>query len=140
MEEQTTLVKQQRLNAEIENKVLSAQECKLKAEYDLTMANVTRTGEESALLVQRIQSEKAQTKGAVAEETSILGAQYRLYTNQAKGFERDAEQKFAKILTDTWNTRRTTDDATSANTENLLADSYIGAAVRKAAAGVGVNI
>jgi hypothetical protein len=111
---QTSLVNQQKLNAEVENTVLVAQECKLRAEYDLTMANITRTNEEVALLTQKTATERAQT--------TALGV--------------DAEQKVAKVLVDSWNVRRTTDEGTVADATNMLNDAAVGRAVTKLLAGV----
>ena len=43
-----------------------------------------------------------------------IGTQKDLYGAQKEGFLRNAEQKLAKILTDSWIVRRTTDDGTIA--------------------------
>jgi hypothetical protein len=67
----------------------------------------------------------------------VLGKQKLLYAAQTNGFTRDAEQKAAKILVDSWNVRRTTDDATVADSNNMLNDVTIGRFVNKLAAGVG---
>lgn len=137
LEKQIALVNQQKLNAEVENTVLVAQECKLRAEYDLTMANILRVNEEIALLTQKTASERAQTLELGVDENSILGRQKALYQAQADGFKRDAEQKATKIMVDSWNVRRTTDEGTVADSTNMLNDSAVGRAVTKLLNGVG---
>lgn len=119
-----------------ETKVLVAQECKLKAEFDLTMGNVTKTTKETELLAQKVTTEKAQTMELGVDENSVIGRQKALYRAQTDGFARDAEQKVAKALMDTWNARRMTDEGTSANTTNKLDDPTIGRAVTKMLTGI----
>lgn len=131
------LVKQQQQNAVLEAGVLAAQECKLRAEYDLLIAQRAKTNEEQQLLAQKRVTEQAQTSATGVAVDSVIGRQKALYVAQTNGFTRDAEQKAAKIMIDTWNVRRTTDEATSANTTNVLDDAAIGRAVNKLLAGVG---
>lgn len=133
---QIALVEQQRLNAVTENTVLVAQECKLRAEYDLTMANILRTNEEIALLTQKTATERAQTQALGVDADSVMGRQKALYQAQSDGFKRDAEQKATKIMVDSWNVRRTTDEGTVADGTNMLNDAAVGRAVTKLLAGV----
>lgn len=112
---QLALLTQQALNATIEATVLTAQKLKLDAEI--------------ALLKQKTITEAAQI--------ALLDKQKELYDAQANGFKRDAEQKAAKIMVDTWNVRRTTNDATGVNNENNLTDHHIGEAVAKLLTGIG---
>ena len=114
-----------------------ATECKLKAEYDLIILQKDRTSAETALLTQKLQTEKAQTMALGIDEDSVVGRQKNLYLAQTNGFTRDAEQKAAKIMVDTWNVRRTTDEATVADGTNLLNDVTIGRAINKMLSGVG---
>lgn len=131
------LVEQQRLNAVEEGKVLVAQENKLNAEVDVLAETRLKTVEETTLLNWKTTTEKAQTLAAGVDEDSIVGKQKALYGAQATGFVRDAEQKVAKLLVDTWNVRRTTDEATVADGVNMLNDVTVGRAVNKLLAGVG---
>lgn len=119
-----------------QEKVLIAQECKLRAEYDLTLATITKTGKETDLLNQKMLTEKAQTTDLGVDDNSVIGKQKKLYQAQTDGFARDAEQKAAKIMIDTWNARRMTDDGTVADGVNHLQDSDIGRAVIKLFAGI----
>lgn len=137
IEAQTALINQQKLNAITENTVLVAQECKLRAEYDLTLASILKVNQETALLTQKVATERAQITSMGVDADSVLGRQKGLYVAQTNGFVRDAEQKAAKLMVDSWNVRRTTDEATSANTTNKLDDAAVGRAVTKLLDGVG---
>lgn len=134
---QTEMITQQIANAVIEGTVLTAQKCKLDAEYDVLVGSKLKVVAETELLNQKVTTEKAQTSGAAIDPTSVVGKQVALYTAQTDGFARDAEQKAAKTLIDTWNVRRTTDEATEANALNQLQDTSIGRAVAKLLTGVG---
>lgn len=135
-QEQTQLVKQQVLNAMTENDTMLKQQCKLSAEFDVLMETKLKTIQETALLAQRTATERAQTVGLGVDEDSVVGRQKTLYLAQSQGFTRDAEQKVAKLLVDTWNVRRTTDEGTQANDTNKLDDATVGRAVSRLLAGV----
>jgi hypothetical protein len=137
LEKQIALTDQQRLNAIAENAVLVAQECKLRAEFDLIQANILKANQETSLLAQKIATERAQVTALGVDEDSIVGRQKSLYLAQTNGFTRDAEQKAAKLLVDSWNVRRTTDEGTVADGVNLLNDATVGRAVTKLLSGVG---
>jgi hypothetical protein len=133
---QRALVDQQVLNAGVEFQVLEAQLCKLQAEFNLIMQQVEKALAETGLLNQKKVSEQAQTSGTGVDEDSIIGKQVKLYGAQAEGFSRDAEQKAAKIMIDTWNVRRTTDEGTQATTANGLDEPNIGRVVTKLLDGI----
>lgn len=116
---------------------LKAQECLLTAQYDLTMVQKLQTTAQTSLVQQKIATEKAQTVETGVDENSVIGRQKSLYKAQTDGFARDAEQKAAKLLVDTWNVRRTTDDATVADATNMLNDATIGRMMTKVLDGVG---
>jgi hypothetical protein len=137
LEKQIALTEQQRLNAIAENAVLVAQECKLRAEFDLIQANILKANQETSLLAQKVATERAQVTALGVDEDSIVGRQKSLYLAQTDGFKRDAEQKAAKLMVDSWNVRRTTDEGTVADGVNLLNDATVGRAVTKLLAGVG---
>jgi hypothetical protein len=131
------LAKQKVANAILEAKVLIAQECKLRAEYDVLLETQLKTAEEKLLLAQKVVTERAQTQPTGVDADSVIGRQKQLYVAQSTGFTRDAEQKAAKLMADTWNVRRTTDDATAANGTNMLDDAAVGRAITKLLDGVG---
>jgi hypothetical protein len=137
VEAETVLTAQKTTNAVTENTVLVAQECKLRAEYDLTMGSVLKTAQETSLLSQKTATERAQITAMGVDEDSVVGRQKALYQAQTTGFTRDAEQKAAKLLVDSWNVRRTTDEGTVADSVNMLNDATVGRAVNKLLDGVG---
>ena len=131
MTAETKLLGQQYNNAVTENDTMLKQQCKLAAEYDLIMEQKLKTVQEAGLLAQKKVTEMAQTNGAATDEDSVIGKQKKLYQAQADGFKRDAEQKAAKLMVDSWNVRRTTDEGTQANSTNMLHDVAVGRAVTK---------
>lgn len=133
---QTSLITQQTANSVIEGTVLTAQECKLRAEYDLTVNTNLKTTSEIALVSQKIATEKAQVMAMGVDDDSVVGRQKLLYKAQTDGFSRDAEQKVAGLMVGTWNTRRLSDDAVQNNMENMLHDSVVGRAVTKLLSGI----
>ena len=136
MTAETKLLGQQYNNAVTENDTMLKQQCKLAAEYDLIMEQRLKTLEETGLLAQKKVTERAQTVGAGVDEDSVVGRQKELYMAQTNGFTRDAEQKAAKLLVDTWSVRRTTDEGTVADSTNQLNDATIGRAINKLLSGV----
>lgn len=137
IDRETALTDQKILNAVVENDVLVAQKCKLQAEFDVIMLTKDKTIAETTLLQQKLATEKAQILSLGVDADSVVGRQKSLYVAQTEGFARDAEQKAAKIIVDTWNVRRTTDEATSANSTNKLDDATVGAFITKLKDGVG---
>lgn len=137
IEAQTELVTQQTLNAVTEGLVLQAQKCKLDAEFDLIQAQRLKSASEQALLDQKVVTERAQTTAMGVDDNSVIGRQKALYLAQSSGFARDAEQKVAKVMVDSWNVRRSTDEATVADGTNMLNDAAVGRAVSKLLSGVG---
>jgi hypothetical protein len=133
---QTALINQQLANAVVEETVLVAQECKLRGEFDLIVSNTLKSTQETALLSQKTATERAQVLALGVDENSVVGKQKLLYQAQTDGFKRDAEQKAAKLMIDTWNVRRTTDEATVADSVNSLNDVAVGRAVNKLLNGV----
>lgn len=134
---QTIKVQAETTNLGAELLVLQAQKCKLDAEYDLLLTTNRKTAEEIELLKWKAVTERAQTSGAGVDVNSVIGKQMALYGAQADGFKRDAEQKAAKVMVDSWNVRRTTDEGTVADGTNQLNDASVGRAVSKLLSGVG---
>lgn len=143
VEAQTTLLGKQveqatqqilQLQQEILN--LVAQECLLRAQFDLTMEQKLNTTAQTALVQARTSTERANVLATGVDLDSVIGRQKALYKAQSDGFLRDAEQKAAKLLIDSWNVRRTTDSGTVADGTNKLYDPSIGRIVDKLMAGV----
>ena len=115
---------------EQERRVLLAQKCKLDAEFDVLFLTKDKTTNETALLAQKTATERAQTIASGVDDNSVVGRQKTLYLAQTKGFKRDAEQKYAGLMLDTWKVSKTVDgDGRSASAGNKLADSNIADAV-----------
>ena len=109
--------------------LLAAQTCKAKSEYDLTLVTKEKVTKESELLVQKTITEKAQTLELGVDENSLIGRQKSLYTAQINGFKSDKIQKGTKLMIDSWQARRMTDDGVVADDVNKLGDSHVGQAV-----------
>lgn len=121
--EDTGLVSQNIQNAITGNTTLLKQQDKIDAE--------------TGLLGQKKLTEEAQIKDVVSGSTvvGVVGKQKDLYSKQAEGFLRDAEQKGAKIIVDTWNLRQSTDGALADPAG--LSDVSVKAVVDKLKAGIG---
>ena len=74
--------------------------------------------------------------GTTVAVTGVVGKQKLLYNAQTEGFARDAEQKLAKIMADTWNIRRST-DSTLPTLGTGLEDTQIKAVMDKARSSIG---
>ena len=135
--QQTLLLTQQTANAVTEGLVLTAQKCKLDAEFNYTQAQTLKSAQELALLTQKTATERAQITSLGVDADSVVGRQKDLYVAQTTGFTRDAEQKAAKLMVDTWSVRRTTDEGTVWDSVNMLNDASVGRAVNKLLTGVG---
>ena len=96
---EVALIEQNTVNAQISATNLIRQQAKLEAE--------------AALLTQKRWTEEAQTLDTANSKAvvGVIGKQKVLYQAQTDGFARDAEQKLAKIMSDSWSVRRTTDEA-----------------------------
>ncbi len=124
--DQDTALRTQEVLTEVQNTlVATATKCKLDAEFDVLGQQVLKVTAETGVLNQKKVTETAQTNGSAVTADSVVGSQVALYGAQKDGFTRDAEQKAAKLYFDTWNVRRTTDEATIANTDNGLQDANI---------------
>ena len=111
---------------------------KLK-QLDLLMAQIAAQQSQSQLYAQKVITERAQVDSTVIGPGSVLSTQNAMIKAQTDGFRRDAEQKVAKILVDTWSVRRNTDSGVSGNSDNYLNDATIGAAMTALLQGVGVT-
>lgn len=119
---------------------LSREELKLKGQQLLLLkSQVDGQKYQTDLAAQKVITEKAQTQGSVIGTGSVLYIQNKLYEAQTLGYQRDAEQKIAKMLIDTWSVRRSNDDGVVADAVNHLNDATIGAAVQAALAGINVS-
>lgn len=123
---QTALANQQVTNAVAQEEQIRKQTLKLQSEIDV--------------LEQRKASELAQTSDTVNGQPigGVLGKQIALYGNQADGYIRDAEQKAAKILNDTFLTRVTTEYDSADATTAGQSDAEVQKVMAKLKSGIGV--
>jgi septal ring factor EnvC (AmiA/AmiB activator) len=135
------MVEAQTAQANKQVEVLNAQLLNIPKEGELIDKQVLKTESETTFLAQRIKTEKAQILDVVdgVAVLGVLGKQKDLYAAQTDGFARDAEQKLAKMLIDTWSVRRSTDEGTLFNEINKLSDPNIGAAIVKCMTSIGVT-
>ena len=133
------LVDEEITNATKTRTVIIAQECKLRAEFDVLVNQAEKVISETGVLNQKKVTEAAQTQGEGVADKSVIGRQMELYKKQSDGFLRDAEQKAAKIMADTWSVRRTTDEGVVADTTNKLNDTNIGKAIATLLTGVNAS-
>lgn len=103
----------------------------LPSQVSLTNAQTSSATAQTALYNQKTVTELAQTTSTPASG-SVMGVQNDLMATQKASYLRDAEQKAAKMLIDTWNVRRNADPTSNPVTAtNRLRDEDIGSAVGK---------
>lgn len=109
---------------------LSEAELEVKRqELQVQLAAIESQRAQAQLYAQKVTTEKAQTESGVAATDSVLGANIAVLSAQAAGYTSDKLQKAAKILVDTWNVRRNSDDGVVNDVTNQLHDANIGVAV-----------
>lgn len=102
----------------------------------LLPAQLANTTAQTDLYTQKKITEMAQTVSTPAAN-SVMGVQNALMVQQKDNYLRDAEQKAAKIMIDTWNVRRNQDPDTADTLEsNRLREQDIGIAVAALLAGL----
>ena len=118
---------------------------KLKYELQLLDAQVKLADKELALKdkdlalkEKQVALAEAQLKAAEAQYKDtvdglpvggVLGKQMKVYDAQAKGFKDNALQAATKIMVDTWNIRRQTDEGLQTTDDSKLYDGNIGNAI-----------
>ena len=118
---------QDRILAEV-NKISNDTVASIK-QGRLIDAQTANTTAQTELYAQKKVTELAQTTTTPAAN-SVMGVQNALMVKQTENYERDAEQKAAKIMIDTWNVRRNADTAQApTNLANRLREEDIGIAV-----------
>lgn len=137
------------VNFVVQDAQLNMAEQKLKYELQLLDAQVKLADKDLALKEKQLALAEAQLKAAEAQYKDIvdgqpiggvLGKQMKVYDAQAKGFHDNALQSAAKILVDTWNIRRQTDEGLQTTPESNLYDANIGNAVSEMLTNVGITI
>lgn len=115
-------------------------ETSLLGQKELTEVQTTlKVAAEADLLGWKAETEHAQTHDTLTDDiTAVAGVvakQKILYERQADGFLRDAEQKIAKILVDSWSVQRSTNASVNVPTE--LADAALNSVMNVATTAIG---
>ncbi len=111
----------------------------MPAQLANTLAQTDGQVGQTALYAQKLITEKAQVDATDVLPGSVLYLQNQQLQAQTQGYARDAEQKAAKILIDTWTVRYNSDP--DGNHQNLpwLSDQNISLSVVKLLSGVNVT-
>lgn len=109
-------------------------------QLDLLQQQVEQAEAQADYYRQKVITEKAQTDRTVIGDGSVIDTQVDLMNAQKDGYQRNAEQQAAQIITNTWNVRRQTDEDTQANSLNLLNDETVGKTVQKLLNGIAVPV
>lgn len=124
--------------------IIKGEQLKL-AEYEFTYkapAEVALMNAQKDLYIQKAVTEQAQTDGSVIKPNSVTYWTSKLTEEQSKTYKRDAEQKVAKLMIDTWMIRKNNDpdDAGVTVTEtNALINENIGKAIRQMGTSIGID-
>ena len=111
---------------------------KLEYELQLLDAQVKIADKDLALKEKQVLLAEAQLKAAEAQYKDtvdgqpvggVLGKQMKVYDAQAKGFKDNALQAATKIMVDTWNIRRQTEESLQTTADSKLYDGNIGNAI-----------
>ena len=119
----------QLLDAQVEN--LSAQVSLANKELILKDKDLALKEKQVALAEAQLKAAEAQYKDIVDGQSvgGVLGRQMKVYDAQAKGFKDNALQAATKIMVDTWNIRRQTDESLQTTADSKLYDGNIGNAI-----------
>ena len=118
--------------------------------YELTdkapaeVSNLVKQGlnidKQTELYERKRLTEVAQLDGTGILPGSVLDSQRDLLSAQTLGLEKDAKQKVAKLMLDTWATRSTIIDSADVTVVNKLRDTEIGLVVTDLCASIGVTV
>ena len=121
-----------------ETQLLDAQVENLGAQVSLANKELVLKDKDLALKEKQVALAEAQLKAAEAQYKDIvdgqavggvLGRQMKVYDAQAKGFKDNALQAATKIMVDTWNIRRQTEESLQTTADSKLYDGNIGNAI-----------
>ena len=110
----------------------------LDAQVNLANKELAIKDKDLALKEKQVALAEAQLKAAEAQYKDtvdgqpiggVLGKQMKVYDAQAKGFKDNALQAATKIMVDTWNIRRQTEESLQTTADSKLYDSNIGNAI-----------
>ena len=132
-----------------ETQLLDAQVENLNAQVSLANKELVLKDKDLALKEKQVALAEAQLKAAEAQYKDIvdgqsvggvLGRQMKVYDAQAKGFKDNALQAATKIMVDTWNIRRQTEESLQTTADSKLYDRNIGNAITEMFASVSIPV
>lgn len=126
--------------------LLSARANTEAKQIDMMDSQISKIDKELALIQEKVYVEQAQYSDTTDSSLNagavdgVIGKQVELYRMQAEGFERDAEQKFAKIMLDSWNVRKSADPYGTTTASTGLQQPNIGVVLEQLAKGVKIPV
>ena len=147
LDAEIVLLEQQKVNLVTDNtkalseiELIDQNKANAVQQANLIVKQQAKVESETALLSQKKFTEQAQILDTVNGQTvaGVVGKQKGLYQKQTDGFDRDAEQKVAKILADSWSVRRSTNDAQPISGTGME-DANIQSVMAKAIQAIGAN-
>ena len=121
----------------------------LDAQVNLANKELAIKDKDLALKEKQVALAEAQLKAAEAQYKDtvdgqpvggVLGKQMKVYDAQAKGFKDNALQAATKIMVDTWNIRRQTDESLQTTADSKLYDGNIGNAIAEMFGSVSIPV
>ena len=121
----------------------------LDAQVNLANKELAIKDKDLALKEKQVALAEAQLKAAEAQYKDtvdgqpvggVLGKQMKVYDAQAKGFKDNALQAATKIMVDTWNIRRQTDESLQTTADSKLYDGNIGNAITEMFSSVSIPV
>ena len=121
----------------------------LDAQVKLADKELALKDKDLALKEKQVALAEAQLKAAEAQYKDtvdglpvggVLGKQMKVYDAQAKGFKDNALQAATKIMVDTWNIRRQTDESLQTTGDSKLYDGNIGNAIAEMFSSVSIPV
>ena len=121
----------------------------LDAQVKLADKELALKDKELAIKEKQVALAEAQLKAAEAQYKDtvdglpvggVLGKQMKVYDAQAKGFKDNALQAATKIMVDTWNIRRQTDEGLQTTDDSKLYDGNIGNAIAEMFGSVSIPV
>ena len=121
----------------------------LDAQVNLANKELAIKDKDLALKEKQVALAEAQLKAAEAQYKDtvdgqpvggVLGKQMKVYDAQAKGFKDNALQAVTKIMVDTWNIRRQTEESLQTTADSKLYDRNIGNAIAEMFSSVSIPV
>ena len=125
-----------------ETQLLDAQVENLSAQVSLANKELVLKDKQVELAGAQLKAAEVQYKDTVDGKPvgGVLGKQMKVYDAQAKGFKDNALQAATKIMVDTWNIRRQTEESLQTTADSKLYDGNIGNAIAEMFGSVNIPV